>query len=115
MGHIYRAFHGQMESVEGIFHWMTVLWERGFTHDNPQGYYCLCTWHICLECFLNLPLRMPSAVRCLVMQSFLDITWEYYKGHAQMVPRGFVLGPLIRALNDVVHHKDFGSFLLFFI
>ncbi|XP_051205949.1 uncharacterized protein [Lolium perenne] len=83
MGHIYRAFHAQMESVEGIFHWMTVLWERGFTHDNPQ-------------------------VRCLVMQSFLVITWEHYKGYAQMVPRGFILGPLIRGLNDVVHHKDFG-------
>jgi hypothetical protein len=40
MGHIYRAFHAQMESVEGIFHWMTVLWERGFTHDNPQGQHC---------------------------------------------------------------------------
>uniref|UniRef100_A0A453JB84 Uncharacterized protein n=1 Tax=Aegilops tauschii subsp. strangulata TaxID=200361 RepID=A0A453JB84_AEGTS len=79
----YRAFHAQMESVEGIFNWMTVLWERGFTQDNPQ-------------------------VRCLVMQSFLDIEWERYKGYAQMVPRGFVLGPLIRGLNDVVHHKDFG-------
>ncbi|KAF7062705.1 hypothetical protein CFC21_069279 [Triticum aestivum] len=84
LNHIsYRAFHAQMESVEGIFNWMTVLWERGFTQDNPQ-------------------------VRCLVMQSFLDIEWERYKGYAQMVPRGFVLGPLIRGLNDVVHHKDFG-------
>ncbi|XBH97013.1 hypothetical protein VPH35_087309 [Triticum aestivum] len=72
LNHIsYRAFHAQMESVEGIFNWMTVLWERGFTQDNPQ-------------------------VRCLVMQSFLDIEWERYKGYAQMVPRGFVLGPLIR-------------------
>ncbi|KAE8818497.1 methyltransferase tarbp1 [Hordeum vulgare] len=84
LNHIsYRAFHAQMDSVEGIFNWMTVLWERGFTQDNPQ-------------------------VRCLVMQSFLDIAWERYKGYAQMVPRGFVLGPLIRGLNDVVHHKDFG-------
>ena len=57
---------------------------------------------------LNLLLYMPFAVRCLVMQSFLDIEWERYKGYAQMVPRGFVLGPLIRGLNDVVHHKDFG-------
>jgi len=84
MDHIsYKAFHAQMESVEGIFHWMTVLWERGFTHDNPQ-------------------------VRCLVMQSCLDIAWERYKGYAQMIPRSFVLGPLVRGLNDVVHHKDFG-------
>ncbi|TKV98779.1 hypothetical protein SEVIR_9G583000v4 [Setaria viridis] len=77
------AFHAQMESWEGILHWMTVLWERGFTHDNPQ-------------------------VRCLVMQSFLDISWEHYKVCAQIIPRGFVLGSLIRGLNDVVHHKDFG-------
>ena len=31
------TFHAQMESWEGILQWMTVLWERGFTHDNPQG------------------------------------------------------------------------------
>ena len=42
------------------------------------------------------------------MQSFLDIAWEHYKVRAQIIPRGFVLGPLIRGLNDVVHHKDFG-------
>ncbi|KAL6648997.1 hypothetical protein ACP70R_013221 [Stipagrostis hirtigluma subsp. patula] len=78
-----RTFHSQMESLDGILHWMAVLWERGFTHDNPQ-------------------------VRCLVMQSFLDIEWEHYQVCAQIIPRGFVLGPLIRGLNDVVHHKDFG-------
>ncbi|PUZ43320.1 hypothetical protein GQ55_9G652300 [Panicum hallii var. hallii] len=77
------TFHAQMESWEGILQWMTVLWERGFTHDNPQ-------------------------VRCLVMQSFLDIAWERYKVCTQIIPRGFVLGSLIRGLNDVVHHKDFG-------
>jgi len=77
------TFHAQMESWEGILQWMTVLWERGFTHDNPQ-------------------------VRCLVMQSFLDIAWERYKVCSHIIPRGFVLGSLIRGLNDVVHHKDFG-------
>ncbi|KAF0930705.1 hypothetical protein E2562_034643 [Oryza meyeriana var. granulata] len=79
----YRVFHAQMESFEGFFHWMVVLWERGFTHDNPQ-------------------------VRCLVMHSFLDITWGQYLVRPQIVPRDFVLGPLLRGLNDVVHHKDFG-------
>nr|ABF93471.1 RNA methyltransferase, TrmH family protein, expressed [Oryza sativa Japonica Group] len=78
----YTVFHAQMESFEGFFHWMVVLWERGFTHDNPQ-------------------------VRYLVMHSFLDITWEHYLVCPQIVPRGFVLGPLLRGLNDVVHHKDF--------
>ncbi|KAK3148659.1 hypothetical protein QOZ80_3BG0297780 [Eleusine coracana subsp. coracana] len=77
------AFYAQMESLEGILLWMAVLWERGFNHDNPQ-------------------------VRCLVMQSFLDIAWDRYEVCAQIVPRGFVLGPLLRGLNDVVHHKDFG-------
>lgn len=80
----YTVFHAQMESFEGFFHWMVVLWERGFTHDNPQ-------------------------VRYLVMHSFLDITWEHYLVCPQIVPRGFVLGPLLRGLNDVVHHKDFGQ------
>uniref|UniRef100_A0A804LBT9 tRNA/rRNA methyltransferase (SpoU) family protein n=1 Tax=Zea mays TaxID=4577 RepID=A0A804LBT9_MAIZE len=77
------AFHAQMESWERILYWMAVLWERGFSHENPQ-------------------------VRCLVMQSFLDIAWERYKVCTHIIPRGFVLGPLIRGLNDVVHHKDFG-------
>ncbi|WVZ55051.1 hypothetical protein U9M48_005765 [Paspalum notatum var. saurae] len=77
-----RTFRSQMESWEGILHWMAVLWERGFSHENPQ-------------------------VRCLVMQSFLDISWERYKVCAQIIPRSFVLGPLLRGLNDVVHHKDF--------
>lgn len=77
------AFHAQMEPWERILYWMADLWERGFSHENPQ-------------------------VRCLVMQSFLDIAWERYKDCTQIIPRGFVLGPLIRGLNDVVHHKDFG-------
>ena len=29
----------QMESWEGILYWMAVLWERGFSHENPQGEY----------------------------------------------------------------------------
>ncbi|XP_072962129.1 uncharacterized protein [Typha angustifolia] len=79
----YGGYHNQMETPEGILSWMTVLWERGFSHENPQ-------------------------VRCLIMQSFLDIAWEKNENCAQRVPEEFVLGPLIRGLNDVVHHKDFG-------
>lgn len=56
----------------------------------------------------NLLLSMIFTVRYLVMHSFLDITWEHYLVCPQIVPRGFVLGPLLRGLNDVVHHKDFG-------
>lgn len=26
-----------MDSLEEIFEWLAVLWERGFCHDNPQG------------------------------------------------------------------------------
>ncbi|KAJ3681791.1 hypothetical protein LUZ60_014364 [Juncus effusus] len=73
----------QMDNLEAIFYWMTVLWERGFSHDNPHG-------------------------KCLIMESFLDIKWEQQKNCAQIVPIDFVLGQLMRALNDVVHHKDFG-------
>ncbi|XP_038975509.1 uncharacterized protein LOC103710780 [Phoenix dactylifera] len=73
----------QMETLEGIFSWLAILWERGFSHENPQ-------------------------VRCLILQSFLDIDWDKYGNSAHIVPRSFVLGPLICGLNDVVHHKDFG-------
>ncbi|KAK1306093.1 hypothetical protein QJS10_CPA10g01026 [Acorus calamus] len=73
----------QLEDSEGTFSWLTVLWERGFFHENPQ-------------------------VRCLVMQSFLGIDWKNNEIYATQVPKSFVLGPLVQSLNDVVHHKDFG-------
>jgi len=31
------VYEVQMETVEGIFSWLAVLWERGFVHENPQG------------------------------------------------------------------------------
>ncbi|KAJ6808227.1 uncharacterized protein M6B38_167710 [Iris pallida] len=77
------AGQNQMETIEGIFSWLAVLWERGFFHDNPQ-------------------------VRCLIMESFLGINWEKDGNCATKVPRSFVLGPLLLGLNDAVHHKDFG-------
>jgi tRNA guanosine-2'-O-methyltransferase len=33
------AFHAQMEPWERILYWMADLWERGFSHENPQGEY----------------------------------------------------------------------------
>ncbi|XP_042490760.1 uncharacterized protein LOC122070638 isoform X2 [Macadamia integrifolia] len=73
----------QMETLEGIFSWLAILWERGFFHENPQ-------------------------VRCLIMQSFLDIDWKNHYDWAKQVPKSFVLGPLMEGLNDTVHHRDFG-------
>ncbi|KAF8027338.1 hypothetical protein BT93_E0286 [Corymbia citriodora subsp. variegata] len=70
--------------VSGEFpNWLSVLWERGFSHDNPQ-------------------------VRCLIMESFLGIEWENYGSCAKALPESFVLGPFIQGLNDPVHHKNFG-------
>ncbi|KAK4423009.1 putative methyltransferase TARBP1 [Sesamum alatum] len=76
-------YHNRMGSAEQIFEWLAVLWERGFCHDNPQ-------------------------VRCLIMQSFLAIEWENYGYCAKLVPEDFILGSLIRGLNDPVHHREFG-------
>ncbi|KAK3029857.1 hypothetical protein RJ639_038291 [Escallonia herrerae] len=73
----------QLDTLDKIFEWLAVLWERGLCHDNPQ-------------------------VRCLIMQSFLGIEWKNYGDCAKLVPEDFVLGPFIRGLNDPVHHKDFG-------
>ncbi|XP_028552833.1 uncharacterized protein LOC110107437 isoform X3 [Dendrobium catenatum] len=77
------VYYAQMETLDGLLSWLVVLWERGFFHENPQ-------------------------VRCLIMESFLDIDWDRYANLAHKVPRSFILGPLVRGLNDVVHHKDFG-------
>ncbi|CAL9207649.1 unnamed protein product [Musa hybrid cultivar] len=77
------VYESQMENLEAIFSWLAVLWERGFCHENPQ-------------------------VRSLIMDSFLCIDWENLGTYAQKIPTSFVLGPLTQALNDVVHHKDFG-------
>ncbi|XP_073307956.1 uncharacterized protein [Primulina huaijiensis] len=74
----------QMASTEQTFQWLAILWERGFCHDNPQ-------------------------VRCLIMESFLDIDWKNCGSSAKLVPMNFILGPLIQALNDPVQHKNFGS------
>ncbi|KAL0326606.1 UNVERIFIED_CONTAM: hypothetical protein Sangu_1738600 [Sesamum angustifolium] len=76
-------YYNRMATAEQIFEWLAVLWERGFCHDNPQ-------------------------VRCLIMQSFLAIEWENYGCCVKLVPKDFILGPLIRGLNDPVHHKEFG-------
>lgn len=51
-----------------------------------------------------------DAVRCLIMQSFLRIEWKNYGSSAKSLPETFVLGPFIQALNDPVHHKEFGLF-----
>ncbi|XP_060207448.1 uncharacterized protein LOC132635184 isoform X2 [Lycium barbarum] len=75
--------HTWMDSLEEIFEWLAVLWERGFCHDNPQ-------------------------VRCLVMQSFLSIEWTKYNHYAKLVPQNFLTGSLVEGLNDPVQHKDFG-------
>ncbi|XP_021892840.1 uncharacterized protein LOC110810851 isoform X1 [Carica papaya] len=66
-----------------IFDWISILWKRGFRHDNPQ-------------------------VRCIIMQSFLSIEWINYGCGVKSVPENFILGILMEALNDPVHHKDFG-------
>ncbi|KAL5815078.1 hypothetical protein ACOSQ3_025873 [Xanthoceras sorbifolium] len=73
----------QMETLGEIFKWLSILWERGFRHGNPQ-------------------------VRCMIMQSFLGIEWKDYGNCAIYVLESFVLGPFMEGLNDPVHHKDFG-------
>lgn len=73
----------EIEHVDVTFLWMTVLWQRGFDHGNPQ-------------------------VRRLIMQSFLELDWTKLGSIGVLVPQWFVLGPFIQALNDPIHHKDFG-------
>ncbi|KAK4262528.1 hypothetical protein QN277_028078 [Acacia crassicarpa] len=73
----------QIENCGEIFDWLSILWERGLHHDNPQ-------------------------VRCLIMQSFLDINWENYGNYLRSVPEAFILGPFMQGLNDPIQHKEFG-------
>lgn len=82
--YIFRGFHQkQTDILREAFSWVTILWQLGFQHDNPQ-------------------------VRCLIMESFLGIEWMKYGNTAKSVSESFVLGPFIEGLNDPVHHKDFG-------
>ncbi|KAK6251036.1 hypothetical protein SCA6_005041 [Theobroma cacao] len=81
---ISRGVHqNQSETWGEVFSWLSILWKRGFCHDNPQ-------------------------VRCMIMQSFLGIEWTKYGSCVKSVPEIFILGPLMEALNDPVHHNDFG-------
>ncbi|XP_038906254.1 uncharacterized protein LOC120092116 isoform X2 [Benincasa hispida] len=73
----------QIEMSGEIFSWLSILWVRGFHHDNPL-------------------------VRCLIMQSFLAIEWREKVPCLKSVPETFIIGPFIEALNDPVQHKDFG-------
>ncbi|KAJ1415056.1 hypothetical protein SESBI_18418 [Sesbania bispinosa] len=80
---ISKTHQDQFEICGETFDWLTILWERGLYHDNPQ-------------------------VRCLIMQSFLDINLENYGNYIKSVPETFVLGPFMQGLNDPIHHKEFG-------
>ncbi|KAK7262184.1 hypothetical protein RJT34_29746 [Clitoria ternatea] len=80
---ISEVHQNQFEIYGETFDWLSILWERGLHHDNPQ-------------------------VRCLIMQSFLDINWENYGSYIKSVPEAFVLGPFLQGLNDPIHHKEFG-------
>ena len=43
------------------------------------------------------------------MQSILDIKWKDNGICAKSVPETFILGSFLQALNDPVHHKEFGK------
>ena len=62
-------------------------------------------YKLCNHVFLVFP---NNAVRCMIMQSFLGFEWRKYGSFAKSVPESFILGPLMEALNDPVHHNDFG-------
>ncbi|XP_022934778.1 uncharacterized protein LOC111441850 isoform X1 [Cucurbita moschata] len=78
------GFHQNQIKMSGeIFSWISILWVRGFHHENPL-------------------------VRCLIMQSFLAIDWKKHVPCLKSLPESFIIGPFIEALNDPVQHKDFG-------
>ncbi|CAI0417745.1 unnamed protein product [Linum tenue] len=79
----YGMHQHQSETSRESFAWLAILWQVGFRHENPQ-------------------------VRCLVLQSFLGIEWAKYGETAISLPESFILGPFLHALNDPIHHRDFG-------
>lgn len=84
LGSFSSGIHQNQIEVSGeIFSWLSILWVRGFHHDNPL-------------------------VRCLIMQSFLAIEWRDEVPCLKSLPETFIIGPFIEALNDPVQHKDFG-------
>ncbi|KAI5079464.1 hypothetical protein GOP47_0004943 [Adiantum capillus-veneris] len=72
-----------LQNLDTSIWWVSVLWERGFAHDNPQ-------------------------VRRLILQSFMELEWAKIINLAHVMPESFVLSSLVSALNDPIHHKDFG-------
>jgi hypothetical protein len=64
------------------FSWVSILWQRGFQHRNPQ-------------------------VRQAVLASFFECQSESATWVAQITEQ-FVLGPLWGALNDPVQHVGLG-------
>ncbi|MCO5564233.1 hypothetical protein L7F22_017891 [Adiantum nelumboides] len=72
-----------LQELETSIWWIAVLWQKGFAHDNPQ-------------------------VRRLILQSFMELEWAKVPNLANVIPQSFILSTLVSALNDPVHHKDFG-------
>ncbi|GJR57300.1 tRNA/rRNA methyltransferase, SpoU family protein [Tanacetum coccineum] len=70
-----RLHHDPMETLEHMFDWLAVLWQRGLCHDNPQG-----------KQYVHLHMR------CLIMQSVYGIEWKNHGNYAKFVPRVFILG-----------------------
>ncbi|KAG6792092.1 hypothetical protein POTOM_001235 [Populus tomentosa] len=103
--YIFRGFHQkQTDILREAFSWVTILWQLGFQHDNPQ-----------VILFASFCFVYDYAVRCLIMESFLGIEWMKYGNTAKLVSESFVLGPFIEGLDDPVHHKDFGLFSIFLV
>lgn len=87
---LYSGDHLPQSSTSGSpptpdFSWVSLLWQRGFQHRNPQ-------------------------VRQAVLTSFFDHRWDGDTWLAQ-IPKQFVLGPLWKALDDPVQHPGFGESL----
>ncbi len=69
---------------------------------------CYLSCRMVLRCVL-----WSAAVRRLVLQSFLELDWaNAFEIHA-CVSEEFMLGPLLTALDDPTHHRDFGKFPTF--
>lgn len=56
------------------------------------------------DCFPSV----DSAVRCLILESFVGIEWIKFGSCVKALPESFVFGPLLQGLNDPIHHEDFG-------
>lgn len=70
-----RVYQNQMQTLDEMFNWLAILWERGLFHENPQGMYMLLSVYFC-SVYLFLCFSVCQCIICSAMSHYGLISWH---------------------------------------